>query len=261
MRSASDEPRNHVTRLPSTPLEVARWGDAPTTRSPPGLPGRGGAPQVRDGDRHRRCRVGRVDAGVDDLLPRHHRPLPRPGRARALAGLAALAAGRGAGRAAGRPARLEGRAPDGQRDAGLELPRVPVRRPGLVGRGRRRGVGDRADGLLGLLLADGHADLAARGAGEVVRVPRRAAQRRVRGGRRGRRCRPHHRLDGALLRGRAAERRVVRAVLRTARRRDRRRARARPRPRRSPGGRRRRGAPSSATGATGGWSPATSATR
>ena len=27
--------------------------------------------------------------------------------------------------------------------------------------GRRRGVGDRADGLLGLLLADGHADLAA----------------------------------------------------------------------------------------------------
>ena len=99
---------------------------------------------------------------------------------------------------------------------------------------RRRGVGDRADGLLGLVLADGHADLAAGGAGEVVRLPRRAAQRRasrsagvVAG------VGPHGRLDGALLRGRAAERRVVRAVLRAARRRDRvDEPAARPRPRR-----------------------------
>src|SRR4051812_32523147 len=50
-----------ASRLDQRQDEVARWGSADQAR----LPGRGGAPQVRDGDRHRRRRVRRVDAGVD----------------------------------------------------------------------------------------------------------------------------------------------------------------------------------------------------
>ena len=98
------------------------------------VPRRRGPSTVRDRDRDRRRRVRRVDAGLDDLLPRHHRPVARPGRAGAVAVGAAVAAvprSWSASRSTG-----TGRRRCCQAGNALQARAscLPVRRPGLVGR-------------------------------------------------------------------------------------------------------------------------------
>src|SRR5690349_19160773 len=68
------------TRLPSTVLEVGQSNGAAPAR----LPVRRPPSTVRHRDRDRRGRQRRVHAGLDALLPRRHRPDPRPGGRRDL---------------------------------------------------------------------------------------------------------------------------------------------------------------------------------
>ena len=153
-------------------------GGAPETR----LPVRRPAPAVRHRDRGRRARQRGLHAAVDALLPRGHPAEPAPGRAGDLDRVRRSRCPPGpligalVDRLGAKQVLLAGNAAPGGR-----LLRLPGRR--LV-RGRAV-LDDRGDPrphrLLGLLRQHRHRHLAAGGAGAVVRLPRRAAQRRLRG--------------------------------------------------------------------------------
>ena len=163
---------------------------------------------LRHGDRGGRGRQRRLHAGLDALLPRGHPADPGPGGCRDLDRLA--------GRRC-RPARCIGALVD----------RVGAKRVLLVGNALQAlgffaylvaesfaavllwtiVVTRRPDRLLGRLRQHRRRDLAAGGARAVVRLPRRAAQRRLRAGWPGLRRRDRDRHRPGVRHGRGGQRR------------------------------------------------------
>ena len=165
------------TRLPSTAVEVGQSTGAPSAR----LPVRRPPPAVRHRDRDRRGRQRRVHADLDALLPRRHRPdaWSRSGPRSRWPRLVALPTGPLIGsvvdRIGAKQVLLAGNAAPGRRLRRLPVLRLVRRGDALDGRGHRR-----PHRVLGLLRQHRRGDLGAGGAGEVVRLPRRAPQRRLR---------------------------------------------------------------------------------